>query len=320
MSNPSLPACAVLDAAEVAKPFRDELKLKVSSMIEKPLLVGFLGNDDPAARKYAKWTAKSCAEVGIRFELREVPRVELEDRIIDANADSSVHGIMVYYPCFGPSIDQYLQNVVAKEKDVEGLNFQFRYNMYHNIRFLDKEEKLKSTLPCTPLAVVKVLEHVAVYNPKLPFGNRLHGKHICVINRSEVVGRPLAAMLANDGAKVWSVDVDNVLIFSRGVGLKHRNHKVSESTQKLDEILPLCDVVISGVPSPSYKISTASLKEGVVAINFSSAENFEASVVERASFYIGSVGKVTVAMLERNLVRSVEYQLEQRTIASKVDK
>ncbi|KAJ3339836.1 hypothetical protein HDU93_007721 [Gonapodya sp. JEL0774] len=268
--------------------------------------VGFLGNDDPAARKYAKWTAKSCAEVGIRFELREVPRVELEDRIIDANVDPTVHGIMVYYPCFGPSIDQYLQNVVAKEKDVEGLNFQFRYNMYHNIRFLDKDEKLKSTLPCTPLAVVKVRILFAF----------VEDLHICVINRSEVVGRPLAAMLANDGAKVWSIDIDNVLIFSRGVGLKNRDHKVSECAQSREDVLPLCDVVISGVPSQTYKIPTALLKEGVVAINFSSAENFESSVVDRASFYVGSVGKVTVAMLERNLVRSVEYQLDMKSMVA----
>lgn len=68
-----------------------------------PLLVGFLANSDPAAVKYAEWTAKSCEKVGLRFELRQVTRMELEDAIVDANADKNVHGIMVYYPVFGGS-------------------------------------------------------------------------------------------------------------------------------------------------------------------------------------------------------------------------
>lgn len=67
---------------------------------------------------------------------------------------------------------------------------------------------VKSILPCTPLAIVKVLEHVGVYNSLLRYGDRARGKVITVINRSEVVGRPLAALLANDGARVLSVDID----------------------------------------------------------------------------------------------------------------
>lgn len=52
--------------------------------------------------------------------------------------------------------DQYLQNIISTDKDVEGLCHKFVYNMYHNIRYLDKEEKKKCIIPCTPLAVVKV--------------------------------------------------------------------------------------------------------------------------------------------------------------------
>lgn len=56
-----------------------------------------------------------------------------------------------------------------------------------------------------------------MYNSILEEGNRLHGKTITVINRSEVVGRPLAALMANDGATVISVDLDSTLLFSRGL-------------------------------------------------------------------------------------------------------
>jgi hypothetical protein len=51
--------------------------------------------------KYAEWTRKACADSGISFDLRRCPRTELEEQIMNANQDSSVHGIMVYYPVFG---------------------------------------------------------------------------------------------------------------------------------------------------------------------------------------------------------------------------
>ena len=58
--------------------------------------------------------------------------------------------------------------------------------MYQNIRTIGG--KNKSILPCTPLALVKVLEYINVYNPLLEYGNRLHGKVITIVNRSEIVG------------------------------------------------------------------------------------------------------------------------------------
>jgi methylenetetrahydrofolate dehydrogenase (NAD+) len=275
---------------------------------QRPTLVGFLANEDPFAVKYAEWTGKTCEETGIRFELRKVDREKLEGEIIKANQDDQVNGIIVYYPVFGDRQDQYLQNVVSPSKDVEGLCHKYCYNMYHNIRYLDEEKKKKCIIPCTPLAIIKILEHIGVYNQILPYGDRLHGKTIAVINRSEVVGRPLAALLANDGAKVYSIDINGVQIFSRGPGIELSRHQVTETKHTVDEVLPLCDVVITGVPSASYQVNVDQLKDGVVAINFSSYRNFPESIKEKASIYVPSVGKVTVAMLQRNLLRLAEYQ------------
>ena len=144
--------------------------------------------------------------------------------------------------------------------------------MYQNIRFLDPATKTqKSILPCTPLAVVKILEYLHIYNTILPYGNRLFGHTICVINRSEVVGRPLAALLANDGAKVYSVDVTGVQQFSRGEGLTNKKHDVLDiEGWKLEDCIGHCDVVISGVPNESFKIPVHLLREGAVCINFAS--------------------------------------------------
>lgn len=142
--------------------------------------------------------------------------------------------------------------------------------MYQNIRFLDEGRLQKSILPCTPLAIVKVLEYLKVYNTILPYGNRLFGHSITVVNRSEVVGRPLAALLANDGASVYSVDVTGVQQFTRGEGIKKRRHEVVEKDGwNLENCLPLSDVVISGVPGEDFKIPEHLIREGAVCINFS---------------------------------------------------
>lgn len=156
-------------------------------------------------------------------------------------------------------------------KDVEGLSHQYVFNMYQNIRFLDQEQQQKSILPCTPLAVIKILEYLRIYNTILPYGNRLFGHTICVVNRSEVVGRPLAALLANDGACVYSVDISGIQQFTRGAGIRKRKHEVVEKPNwGLKDCAPLCDVVITGVPGDKYKFPCDLLKEGAVCINFSS--------------------------------------------------
>ena len=211
----------------------------------------------------------SCS--GFRYNLREVDREELEENILNANNDDDVDGIIVYYPIFGNRQDQYLQQITDVGKDVEGLSHRYIFNMYQNIRFLDDQKLQKSVLPCTPLAVIKILENLQVYNTILPYGNRLFGHSITVINRSEVVGRPLAALLANDGACVYSVDVTGVQQFSRGEGIKKKRHEVIEKEGwGLEDCLPLSDVVVSGVPGDKFKVLTKMLREGAVCINFSS--------------------------------------------------
>lgn len=261
---------------------------------------------------------------GFAFDLRKVDKEVLEEAILAANSDPSVHGIIVYYPIFNVRQDGYIKELVSLEKDVEGLCHRYVFNMYQNIRFLDSPANAKkSILPCTPLAVVKVLEYLRIYNSILPYGNRLFGRTITVINRSEVVGRPLAALLANDGACVYSVDLDGVQQFTRGAGLKSHKHEVHEKPDwTLNDCLPLSDVVISGVPGVKFKVPTDLIRDGAVCINFSSEKNFNGpEVKEKASIYVPAIGKVTIAVLLRNLlvslfvifiksVKSLQYMFE----------
>ncbi|PWY99736.1 NAD(P)-binding protein [Testicularia cyperi] len=301
---------------------------------------------------------------------------DVEDLIIAANADDKVHGIMVYYPIFFGRQDTYLQQIVDPRKDVEGLHFSYCWNMYHNVRWISpaklgnapgtsqevpstqsaaeaNDEQVpagmaKSILPCTPLAMVKCLEAIGVYDRNLPYGDRLYGKTITVINRSEVVGRPLAALLSNDGAKVYSVDIDSIQEFNKRasdaqgqqeeqqgqvagrarseiVKQAHAqntasrlrpHHVVRNCGLSAEECIRASDVVISGVPSANYKVDTEWIKPGAVCINFSSEKNFKPDVRTRASMYLPAIGKTTIAMLQRNLLRLVEYRELETSSAS----
>lgn len=305
----SKPAGRTILASTIAKQYVEEITAQVKSLEFKPKLVGFLANDDPAAQMYANWTGKTCESLGFTYELRLVDKNELESALISANNDDDVNGIMVYFPVFGDNQDQYLQQLISTEKDVEGLNFMYYHNLYHNVRFLDaptNEQKL--ILPCTPLAMVKILEYLGVYNKHLHYGNRLYGKKVLVVNRSEIVGRPLAALLANDGATVYSVDIANMQQFTRGDDLLMQRHKVVDlsSEHTLETVAPQCDVIITGVPSDSYKFPTHLVSNGAMVINFASAKNFDDEIKTKAGLYVPSIGKVTIAMLLRNLLRLIE--------------
>lgn len=336
MTNETPPSCriyhwiqkflvsGVILAATIARKFIDEIKEQVSQLEEAPRLVGFLANADPAAAMYADFTKKTSLDCGFRFELRQVDKEDLEDAIMEANADNKVDGIMVYFPVFGDRqvyastsdcwryrINIFnnvnlslvvLMTVFDEQKDVEGLSHLWIKRMYHNIRWLDEAKTKKAILPCTPLAIIKVLEHLGAYNTILPYGNRLYGRTVTVVNRSEIVGRPLAALLANDGAKVYSVDITGVQQYHRGAGIKLRKHEVQDTNLKLEDVAPLSDIIITGVPSPRYKFPSHLIKDGAICINFSSEKNFDnTGVKEHAAIYVPAIGKVTIAMLLRNL-------------------
>merc|ERR1712151_400327 len=179
----------------------------------------------------------------------------------------------------------------------------YRRSLYRNRRFVDDTFTRKCILPCTPLAVVKILEHLGVYDAAMPVGDRLCGKTVCVVNRSEVVGRPLAAMLTNDGAKVYSVDIDSTYVFQRG------KLELAPESDSLEEMVRRSDAVILAVPTDKYKMNPSWIKEGAVVINVAFHKNIdEAELLSTRPGvrFVGQVGKVTVALLERNLVRLYE--------------
>jgi methylenetetrahydrofolate dehydrogenase (NAD+) len=99
---------------------------------------------------------------------------------------------------------------------------------------------------------------------------------------------------------VYSVDIDNMLRYRKG--RVSGTIKVEETSISQDEALAMGDIVIAGVPTPKFSVDPKKLKNGCIAVNFSQFANFGDGTEDVATF-VPAIGKVTIAMLERNLLR-----------------
>lgn len=286
----------VVDSSAIAAPFLEQIRQEVQHLGATIRLVGLLGTDDRASQVYSQYAAQGCEKVGIEYEQRRLVPEEISREVFLLNDDPAVHGVMVYYPIFGGARDRSLQNELRPEKDVEGLHAVWSGRLYHDVRTVDPEGKKKAILPCTPLGVVKALEALGVY--KVDRGPRRHAEGLVAVifNRSEVVGRPLAAMMAHDGAKVFSFDIDGAVLYE---GLRTTASDMDRTTA-----LAQADIVITGVPTREFpQVRAAELKPGATCINFSHVNNLHEDVVGKAAHVVFRTGPITVAMLLRNTLR-----------------
>jgi methylenetetrahydrofolate dehydrogenase (NADP+) / methenyltetrahydrofolate cyclohydrolase len=289
-----------VDAAAEAAKFKQEISAELAELSERLVLVGVLAAERGPSATYAEYAQRACQELGVDYQLRRATRLDVEDVLREANDDPRVHGIMVYYPVFGTEQDVYLRDAVDPSKDFEGLHSFWARCLYQNRRFLDAERTKKAILPCTPLAIMKLIAAAGAFEP----GDRpLEGRTACVFNRSEVVGRPLASMLAHDGARVYSFDIDGPLLFSPP-STPEGAHRASEIDINRARALAEADIVVTGVPSQHFELIRAEeIRPGAVCINFSTYRNFDPNIIGKAAAFAPRVGPMTVVMAMRNAVR-----------------
>ncbi|MHC4983316.1 MAG: bifunctional 5,10-methylenetetrahydrofolate dehydrogenase/5,10-methenyltetrahydrofolate cyclohydrolase, partial [Planctomycetota bacterium] len=160
---------AASDAAELAKSGRP------------PYLVAVQVGENPASRMYAKMQARSCEAAGIGYELLELPEAisqgELLSRIGELNGDSKVTGLILQMPVPKQIDARKVQVTIAPEKDVEGMHPANMGRLFYGGGIV---------APCTPMAAVELLKRAC---------RDLAGKETVVIGHSEIVGKPIAAML-----------------------------------------------------------------------------------------------------------------------------
>jgi len=210
----------------------------------------------------------------------------------------------VYYKTF----DDYFRDMIPASLDVEGLchDYNSRLMSKYTHVYVDRseaEDDESIIFPCTALAVARILESCHWgYNASAPVGKRLQGCIITIVNRSEIFGRPLAAMLANDGAMVFSVDINSIVAFKEG----GRTHRYKQSEVTLEGCVRQSSVVVTAVPSSSFQIPVDWIQKDSTVINVAREKNIDEDALRAVDTpgitYIPQVGQVTVALLEKNLV------------------
>ena len=285
----------ILDPAILSKKYVRQVSEEIARTDVKIKVLGLIASDDKPSLAYAGATKQKFDAIGIEYNLRHVERLELEKEIDQANQDTSIHGIFIYFPVFNNQQDDYLRNRVDYRKDIEAGSNYWTGKLYANDRLaLSDDQRKKALLPCTPLAILKMLTEIGVYSNDQQ--RPISGKVVTIFNRSEVIGRPLAVMMSNDGARVYSFDLNGALEF---VEASTRETGISRAQALMDS-----DIVITGVPGGSFeKVRCDEIKPDTVCLNFSSDPNFEDGIERHTNIYIPRVGPMTVAMCMRNTLR-----------------
>ncbi len=193
---------AILDGKPVAEKIQQEVELEIQRLKSEhglvPGLAVIMAGDDPASRSYVQSKSKLADKLGIRSELVKLGDSATAEEIIDViearNSDPAVHAILVQMPLPAGLDPWRVIDRIAPEKDVDGFH-PFNQGLIQQNR--------GRIFPCTPLGVMRILDH---------FGIDPAGMDVAVVGRSFLVGKPMAAMLANRNATV-------TLCHSRTVGL-----------------------------------------------------------------------------------------------------
>lgn len=281
--------------SQLTNGYYEEIKNDLFSL--PPLtVVGIVSiNADDATQSYVKTLQAACERVGITLLMRSVHPDETTNVVIESNCNPEVSGIFVFYPIGGEDHDSAIRKMVLPHKDIEGLNQTWTSKLLSNDR-LDNSFN-KAIVPCTALAILKTLISACslTETPKSTFV----GETVTIFNRSKIVGYPLAQMLYNDGAVVFSFDVNG------GYALPNPDFTISRTSA-----LKRSSVVITGVPSKSFEcIQPNEINDETVCLNFSFVENFTPEAIKKSRCYIPRVGPMTIAMCLRNAVRLHRYSI-----------
>ncbi|KAJ5666994.1 methylenetetrahydrofolate dehydrogenase [Penicillium longicatenatum] len=288
---------------DLTKEIYAQLAQRVQSLPTRLCLTALLASDDAGSHQYAEWTRETCHKIGIDFCLVRLTPRNVATYIKALNENSSVHGIMVYYPIFGDARDDEIKSTVDPRKDVEGLNRPHSPHSHEVTEDSAKPRLAPTLVPCTAKAVETILHWLGIYDRSLAEGERLNGWDICIINRSDVVGLPLAQLLASQGARVYSVDIIGVQIYQASLTSGVAEVRSTPSEWTLQDVVKKSGVIISAVPHRTFKVNTEWIQRGTICINVASAKNFDAEILEVASKFVPRVGNLTIAALLDNLLQ-----------------
>lgn len=284
----------VIDGKKIAAEIRAEVGNAVEQLEARGVTPGLsvvLLGEDPASAVYVRMKAKACEETGIKSEVLRMPKEtsqeELEAVIDRLNSDSSVHGILVQLPLPPQIEEQQIIMRIAPEKDVDG---------FHPVNvgrmMIGDPAALR---PATPAGVVEMLMRT---------GNDPAGKRVSIVGRSNIVGKPLAVLLAQ---KMKGGNATVTLAHSR--------------TPDLPSVLREGDILIAAIGVPEF-VKADAVKPGAVVIDVgvnrvddpSTEKGYRlvgdvaydevSKVASAISPVPGGVGPMTIAMLLTNCIKA----------------
>lgn len=283
----------VIKGPEIAELIKQELRVKIAELKARgvtPGLAVVLVGEDPASQQYVRNKAKACEELGINSRTIMLPIDTPEDRLLDVvdglNRDPTIHGFLVQLPLPEHIDENKVIMAIDPSKDADG---------FHPInvgRMLIGDPLF---LPATPSGIQEML---------VRSGNDPGGKHVVVVGRSNIVGKPVAAILVQ---KKKGANATVTICHSR--------------TKGLGDIVRMGDIVVAAIGSPGF-ITADMIKPGAVVIDVGTNRvddpaakkgyrwvgdvDFEA-VSEKASAITpvpGGVGPMTIVMLMKNTIRA----------------
>ncbi len=227
----------ILDGKYLAKQIRRELADEVAAFHKEtgltPTLAAVLVGDDPASEVYVRNKRRDCEEVGIASVLEKLSAEATQEQLLtiieQLNEDSRIHGILVQLPLPQQIDTEAILEAVSPSKDVDAFHPE-------NVGRLVQGRPV--FLPCTPHGVVELLKR-----NNIPTA----GKHVVVVGRSDIVGKPLSIMLAQKGA-----DATVTLCHSR--------------TADLPSVTRLADILVVAIGKPHF-ITAEMVRPGATVVD-----------------------------------------------------
>ncbi len=292
-------SATIIDGKKISEEIKREVKLETEKLkAEKgitPGLAFILVGENPASQAYVRMKGKACEEMGFYSVTEKLPaetsEVKLLQLIEQFNRDSKIHGILVQLPLPKHINEEKVLNAVDYKKDVDG---------FHPInvgRLVTGQPCLK---PCTPLGVQELL---------MRSGNDPAGKHVVVVGRSNIVGKPVMNILlqkqqganavvtiAHTGAKDISSFTKQADILIAAIG---KAECITGDMMKQGAVV--IDVGINRVDDPTTKNGYRLVGD----VHFTSASQVASAITPVP----GGVGPMTIAMLMRNTLQAAKEEL-----------
>ena len=279
-----------IDGIVIAQSVKDRVKKAVDVLKSQgvnPCLATILVGDNPASATYVRNKHTACDETGIITKDHKldanISQTQLDEIIENLNKDNLVHGILVQLP-LPEQLDEFATTSrISPLKDVDGLT-------PHNAGLLAM--KKAALVACTPSGIMEMFDY---------HGIDLDGKNVVLINRSNLVGKPLYHLLLEKNATVITCH---------------------SKTQNLAELCQAADVIITAVGDRSkFTLTPEMIKEGAIVIDVAISRfqeklvgdsDFE-QIIQKASFATpvpGGVGPMTVAMLLKNTITAASLSTQ----------